>query len=158
MKLVALAANLLVLGTGLTAAIAQGSASAVGHWHVDFARSINPWSSHPKSVTLDVLVDDETRYEATETITGSDGIEKRETIRARYDDKPYPVEGSPSNATVSLSRLSADRRRIQVRTPDGFRSLIVCGLSADLKTMICDETNTPPDNVNKSAKSVYVRD
>jgi len=104
------------------------------------------------------MVDDETRYEATETIVGQDGTRHRETMKARYDGRPYPVEGSPHQVTMSLRRLRSGMREIKLSAVGGFRALILCGLSADHSTMICDETDAAADGGSRSARTVYVRD
>jgi hypothetical protein len=154
-----IAAGLAALAIPTLPAVAQNQPiSAKGHWHVDFARSFDPWAPHPKSVVLNVIVDDGRTYESTETIVGTDGKERTETIRATYDGKPYTVEGSASGVTVAMTRLADGFSRAELDTPDGFHALIKCSLSVDLSTMTCDETDTDPKGVSKPSRSVYVRD
>jgi hypothetical protein len=154
------AAGVVLLAIPVLSAAGQNQPiSMEGHWHVDFERSFNPWAAqHPKSVTLNVMVDDAKAYEATETIVAIDGQVRTETIRAAYDGKSYPVEGSPSGVTVAMTRLPSGSSRFEVATPDGFHALIVCSVSDDQSTMDCDETDTEPKGVSKAARSVYLRD
>jgi hypothetical protein len=155
----AIVAAFMCLATTLGPALSQnGLVSTKGHWHADFARSTNPWGARPESVTLDIMVDDETRYEATETIVRYDGTTHREVIKATYDGRSYPVEGSPHHVTISLRRLPSGMRQIKLEAPGGFRAVILCGLSADRGAMTCDETDTAPDGVSRPARAVYVRD
>jgi hypothetical protein len=107
---------------------------------------------------LDVTVDNETRYEAVETTVRQDGTTRREVIKATYDGRPHPVEGSPHHVTMSLRRLPNGMRQIKLEAPGGFHALIVCGVSADRGTMTCDETDTATDGVSKPGRAVYVRD
>lgn len=142
----------------MCAAAQEQPVSSKGHWHVDFERSSDPWGPHPRSVSLYVAIDDETNYEATETIVGRDGAVRAETIRAAYDGKPYPVQGSPHKLTVAMTHLASGASRIELSTRDGLRGLIICGLSADRNTMICDETDADAKGISTPARSVYVRD
>jgi hypothetical protein len=125
------AASLAALAVSTLPVAAQNQPiSAKGHWHVDFRRSLDPWASHPKSVILDVIIDDERMYEATETIVGTDGKVRTETIRAAFDGKPYAVEGSPNGVTVAMRHLVDGSLRAELETPDGFRALIICRFSS----------------------------
>jgi hypothetical protein len=155
-----LTAALVSVAVGTLPAAAQDEPiSSKGRWRVDFERSFNPWAPLPQSVILDIKVDDGTRYEATETVITTDGKVRTATIRAAYDGKPYPVEGSPHGLTVAMTRLAAGTTRAELRTPDGLRAVIMCSLSADLNTMTCDGIGTDRSSgANTSARSVYVRD
>jgi hypothetical protein len=140
-------------------AVAQSEPMSLkGHWHVDFSRSIDPWVPHPKSVTLDVIADDGTTYQAVETIVKSDGTVRKHTARATYDGKPYPVTGSVAGLTVAMTRPSPGSIRAESNTSDGSHSVIVCTLSYNQKTLICDETDAAPNGTTATARSVYLRD
>jgi len=104
------------------------------------------------------MVDDRTTFEATETVVGADGKVAKETIRATYDGKPYPVEGSPHSFTVAMSRLPDGSQRMELSTPDGLHGVEICRPSRDLETLTCDETDTDRKGVGTQARSVYVRD
>src|SRR5271168_1047186 len=90
MKARFVAGSVVLLALPMLPAVGQNQPISMnGHWHVDFERSSNPWAAqHPKSVTLNVMVDDAKAYEATETTVGIDGQVRTETIRAAYDGKP----------------------------------------------------------------------
>jgi len=132
--------------------------SATGRWHVDFARSSTPGGRHPESVTLDIVTDDERTYEATETIVENDGKMRIEHSKAEYDDNPYPVEGSPYQITISMSRLANGSKYIKLDTALGFRAATLCSLSNDFNVMTCDTDFTDPQGRITPARSVYVRD
>jgi hypothetical protein len=144
--------------TGLRASAADQPISSVGHWHVDFDRSAVASEPHPKSVTLDVIRDDERAYEATETVVELDGKTRTEHIEVEYDGNPHPVEGSPSQTTMSITRSAESSRYIKLNTPIGFHAEMLCTLSRDLNVMTCDEMITDPKGGITPAKSVYVRD
>src|SRR5438132_14368315 len=78
--------------------------SSKGHWHVDFDQSSFPFASHPHSVTLEVMRDDEQVYEATETVVERDGKITSRHMKAEDDGKSYPVEGSPDHIMMSITR------------------------------------------------------
>jgi hypothetical protein len=132
--------------------------SATGRWHVDFARSSTPGGRHPESVTLDIVTDDERTYEATETVVENDGKIRTERIKAQYDGSPYPVEGSPDQITISMTRLANGSKYIKLDTPLGFRAATLCSLSDDFNVMTCDADLTDPQGRITPARSVYVRD
>jgi hypothetical protein len=154
----ALAGLTALANTGLRAGAADQPISSEGHWHVDFDRSSSPYGPHPKSVMLNVIRDDERTYEATETVVEIGGKIRTEHMKAGYDGKFYPIEGSPSHITFSMMRLTAASKRIEANTPNGFHSVIVCTLSDDLNVMTCEENDKDPKGRRTSAKSVYVRD
>jgi hypothetical protein len=156
--LLSLAGLAILANAGFSADAADQPISSKGHWHVDFDRSSSQYGPHPKSVTLDVISDDERTYEATETVVEIGGKIRTEHIKVEYDGKPYPIEGSPDHITISMTRLTAASRRIELNTPIGFHAVIACSLSDDLNVMTCDETDTDPKGRRTSAKSVYVRD
>ena len=142
----------------LPADAADQPMSLEGRWHADFDRSVVASEPHPKAVTLDVTRDDEQAYEATETVVALDGKIRTEHIKAAYDGKPYPVEGSPNHTTVSMTRLAEDGRYVTLDTPIGFHGAILCSLSGDLDPMTCDEMFTDPKGRITSGRIVYVRD
>ena len=157
-----LACCALVVVTGVaTVANASGAAdqpkSSQGRWHVDFDRSVVASEPGPWSVTLDVIRDDEQAYEATETVVERDGKIRTEHVKAEYDGKTYPVEGSPIQATVSMERLAAGSKYIKVSTPLGFHAAMLCSLSDDFNVMTCDTMFTDPQGRITPARSVYVR-
>jgi hypothetical protein len=144
--------------TELRAGAADQPVSSVGHWHVDFDRSVVASEPHPRSVTLDVIRDDEQAYEATETVVEPDGKIRTEHIEAEYNGKPHTVEGSPEQITMSITRSVEGSRYIKLNTRIGFHAEILCTLSRDLNVMTCDEMITDPKGGITPAKSVYVRD
>ena len=125
---------------------------------MDFDRSDVPYGPRPNSVMLDVVRDDEQAYEATETVVQRDGKIRSEHIKAEYDGKPYSVEGSPIQTSVSLERLAAGSKYIKLSTPLGFSAAMLCSLSDDLNLMTCDTMFTDLQGRITPAKSVYVRD
>ena len=124
---------------------------------MDFDRSVVASEPGPWSVTLDVIRDDEQAYEATETVVERDGKIRTEHVKAEYDGKTYPVEGSPIQATVSMERLAAGSKYIKLSTPLGFHAAMLCSLSDDFNVMTCDTMFKDPQGRITPTRSVYVR-
>jgi hypothetical protein len=140
-----------------TAAAQDRSISLRGHWHVDFERSSNPYKSHTKSVTLDIITDDGKVYESEERVVASDGTTRVESVRVPIDGKFYPAKGSFNDVSIAVTHWELGSVRIEMRAPTGLHGQEVCTLSGDLGTIVCEETDTDLQGHETFAKTVYVR-
>ena len=156
-KIEALLAVLLTV-TATTVLARDQLISFKGRWHADLEKSVNPYSSNTKSVTLDITTDDGMIYEESETVVRVDGRTETESVRAPVDGKFYPVQGSPHGVLAAITYRALGSMTIELRAPIGLHSREVCNLSADLNTLICDETDTDSQGNRTFAKSVYTRE
>ena len=130
----------LLLGISVTAAEAQTDAF-VGTWKVDHARSKAFTGQLAKEELLTLDVKDGSEI-AINDITGNDGVRRRSTYTAKYNDgqwyQPKDVEtGKPGSGMVMMVR--ADPRtefRIGKNGTTGkFTGVIMRQISEDGKTM-----------------------
>ncbi|MGH7095469.1 MAG: hypothetical protein ACREFB_18295, partial [Stellaceae bacterium] len=132
--------------------------SLKGHWHADISRSVAPYGVSPRSVALNILVDDGHYFESQETQVRRDRRITIETTKARVDGKFYQVLGSPNNISVAITSWRPGFVRMNFIALNGLRSVEICKLSSNFNTMICDERDTNRQGKITLSRSVYTRD
>ena len=149
----------LFLMSPATALCADGPLiSFKGRWHVDLEKSVVPFSPNTKDVQLEITTDDGKMFEASETVTRTDGQTTTESYRIPVDGDFHPVRGSPVGASIAITRRALGSIATEMRAPDGLQVREACTLSADQNTLVCEFIGTDSHGKTTPAKSVYVRD
>ena len=139
-------------------AIAQDQpVSFKGKWHLDIAQSSGQ-PPFPKSISLEVTVDDGKNYASTRTIVGADGKTTIYSLHASYDGKPYQIEGAPQGQTAALTHVTNTSFQIEFRFPDNSDLKVTCTFSTDRNTVTCEGTDTDAKGIGSPTKVVWVRD
>ena len=134
---------------------AQAPDPLVGTWTLDVSKSKFSPGPAPKSITL-TFSETADGMKFVSDVVQSDGQPVHQEFTAKVDGKDYPVSGSPTADTVSLTRKGNARTRVDkkggkiVMTYEGR-------LSADGKTFTVQTKGTNAKGQPVSNSVVYVK-